>query len=124
MRFSNLKLVGYLQKVSNWATQHHQQLFLGEFGVANSQTCLDALHQMAVQLQHPARKGWTYWAGGEWWHNYAFSIQPDATHPVKPQLQVLKPYLTHRSKVVIQTQRKVSMVVVVEFKSPCQPCNA
>ncbi len=92
---SPTKLVGYLQKVSNWATQHHQQLFLGEFGVANSQTCLDALHQMAVQLQHPAWKGWTYWAAGEWWKNYAFSIQPDAAHPIKPQLQVLKPFFAH-----------------------------
>lgn len=88
-------LTSYLQKVSDWAVQHHQRLFLGEFGVASSQNCLDGLQQMAIQLQHPAWKGWTYWAAGEWWKNYAFSIQPDAAHPIKPQLQVLKPFFAH-----------------------------
>lgn len=85
----------YLQQVAQWAQSHQQSVFLGEFGMAASQTCLTGLQTMLQQLQQPSWKGWTYWAAGEWWQHYAFSIQPDAAQPNKPQFSSLKPYLSH-----------------------------
>ncbi len=67
-----------LKTITDWATAKHQQLFLGEFGVATDVTSMKALDKMlAYMTQHQdVWKGATYWAGGPWWGNYAFSIEP------------------------------------------------
>ena len=36
--------------------------------------------------------GWTYWAGGDWWGNYPYSIQPQDGR-TKPQGEVLKRHI-------------------------------
>lgn len=79
--------------INDWAAQHRQQLFLGEFGTPGEASCLTALDAM---LSHTTDskiwRGWTYWAAGAWWGDYPLSVSPrngiDA-----PQLAVLKKYL-------------------------------
>ena len=53
------------------------RFFLGEFGVAENQTCLDDL-QVLIESTHDENiwMGWAYWAAGRQWGGYPFSIQP------------------------------------------------
>ena len=85
--------VDRLQAVTQWAEATGNKLFLGEFGVASDQTSLTALNNMLDFMeQHPqAWQGATYWAGGAWWGNYAFSAEPNSmSNPVdKAQMTVL-----------------------------------
>jgi endoglucanase len=82
-----------LQEVTQWAESTGNKLFLGEFGVASDQTSITALNNMLDFIdQHPAAwQAATYWAGGPWWGNYAFSAEPTSlTNPVdKPQMTAL-----------------------------------
>lgn len=79
--------------INDWAVQHHQQLFLGEFGTPPDASCLAALDAM---LSHTTDstiwRGWTYWAAGAWWGDYPLNVSLrngiDA-----PQLAVLQKYL-------------------------------
>ena len=65
-------------------------LFLGEVGVTTDQTSLTALDGMLTYMnQHTdAWQGVTYWAGGPWWGNYMFSIEPQ-NGVDKPQMAIL-----------------------------------
>lgn len=81
-----------LVTVTNWLRQHEEQGFLGEFGVANNSTCLQALDDMLDFMDANADVwlGWTYWAAGPWWGDYMFSIEPDAQGNDAPQTAVLR----------------------------------
>lgn len=72
-----------------WAKTNQQQLFLGEFGVPQNQTCLETLTHILDLLDPTVWKGSTYWATGSWWGTYplAINIKPDV---VSPQWQILK----------------------------------
>lgn len=67
-----------LKAITQWAEKTGNELFLGEFGAATDSTSMKALDKMLAYVnQHQdAWKGATYWAGGPWWGNYAFSIEP------------------------------------------------
>lgn len=82
------------KSINNWAAQHHQQLFLGEFGTPPDSSCLTALDAM---LRHTSNRtiwrGWTYWAAGAWWGSYPLSISP-RNGDEAPQLAVLRKYLS------------------------------
>lgn len=83
-----------LVDVTQWAKQTGNQLFLGEFGVAQNQTALKALDNM-LSYMHQHQDVWlgaTYWAGGPWWGNYMFSIEV-ANGVDKPQMGILEKYL-------------------------------
>lgn len=71
-----------LKEVTDWATATHNKLFLGEFGVGSDATSLTALDTMLNYMtQHQdVWQGATYWAGGPWWGNYMFSIEPQNGH--------------------------------------------
>ncbi len=87
--------ISTLLPITNWSRQHGKHLFLGEFGVGSSETCLDALDQIMRFLGENGDVwlGWTYWAGGEWWPaDYFTNIQPSDGHD-RPQLLVLERYL-------------------------------
>lgn len=79
--------------INEWAAQHHQQLFLGEFGTPSNASCLAALDAMLSHTtQSAVWRGWTYWAAGAWWGDYPLSVSP-RNGAEAPQLAVLKKYL-------------------------------
>lgn len=77
------------QRISDWAIEHNQQLFLGEFGVPSSPECIASLTRLLELTQSPPWRGWTYWAAGRWWGNYHMAISAH-NQPLSPQWGPLK----------------------------------
>ena len=79
-----------LTAITQWAEATGNRLFLGEVGVATDQTSLTALDRMLSYMhQHTdVWQGVTYWAGGPWWGDYMFSIEPQ-NGVDKPQMAIL-----------------------------------
>lgn len=84
-----------LQSFTNWLRQHGKRGFLGEFGVANNETCLAAMDNMLGHLDANSDVwlGWTWWAAGPWWGTYMFSLEPNPNGTDKPQMAVLQKHL-------------------------------
>jgi endoglucanase len=90
-----------LTAVTQWAEATGNRLFLGEVGVypdPNDSTSLTALDGMLTYMQQhtDAWQGMTYWAGGPWWGDYMFSIEPQ-NGADKPQMTVLLRHLSSAS---------------------------
>ncbi|WP_300972964.1 glycoside hydrolase family 5 protein [Sphingomonas sp. LHG3406-1] len=83
-----------LQAVTRWLRQQKARAVLGEFGVDSSPACLAALDDMLGFLRQNGDVwiGWNYWAGGDWWGDYALGIQPK-NGKERPQAAVLRKYL-------------------------------
>ena len=79
-----------LTAITQWAEATNHRLFLGEVGVATDQTSLTALDRMLSYMQQHTNvwQGVTYWAGGPWWGDYMFSIEPQ-NGVDKPQMAIL-----------------------------------
>lgn len=86
---------GSLVAFTQWARARRVKGFLGEFGFAATPDAMaegqDLLRYMADNKD--VWRGWTYWAAGQWWGTYAFSVEPGKDGTDKPQMQVL---LQHR----------------------------
>jgi aryl-phospho-beta-D-glucosidase BglC (GH1 family) len=89
-----------LTAITQWARDNHQRLFLGEVGVDQQAISLQALDNMLTYIkQHTdVWSGVTYWAGGPWWGNYMFSIEPQnvnnpSNYGDKPQMGILEKHL-------------------------------
>lgn len=85
-----------LVNVTNWARGLGKQLFLGEFGFAVPEGNVEAKALMDyMDANRDVWAGWTYWAGGQWWGEYMFTIEPlNLTTPVdRPQMAFLTPHL-------------------------------
>lgn len=80
-----------LEGFTTWLRQNNARGFLAEFGVASDATSLAALDNLLdhVDDNSDVWLGWTYWAGGPWWGDYAFSVEPDANGD-RPQMAVLE----------------------------------
>ena len=67
-----------LAGVTDWLRREKAGAFLGEFGGTRSATCLAALDGLLGYLDSNGDvwRGWTYWAGGDWWGDYPYSIAP------------------------------------------------
>jgi endoglucanase len=77
-----------------WLREHGRRGFLGEFGGARNDTCSAALDDLLDHLDanRDVWAGWTYWAGGPWWGDYMFTIEPvDGVD--RPQMDVLEGHL-------------------------------
>lgn len=84
---------GMFDRISDWAEEHDQQLFTGEFGVPPTGECLETLNRMlSLMTDSDNWRGWSYWAAGGWWGDYAMSVHPQDGKD-KPQMAVLEPYL-------------------------------
>jgi endoglucanase len=83
-----------LEEVTRWLRQQRAKGFLAEFGVPPTPVCLAALDDLMTFLRANGDVwvGWTYWAGGDWWGSYPFSIQPKDGVP-KPQSAVLQRHI-------------------------------
>ena len=79
-----------LVAVTNWARVNRVKVFLGEFGFATTAEAMaegqDLLAYMSANTD--VWRGWTYWAGGPWWGDYMFSVEPN-NGTDKPQMGLL-----------------------------------
>lgn len=80
-----------LAQFTRWARREKARALLGEFGGGSDPVCVAALDDLLDYMgsNRDVWSGATYWAGGDWWGEYPFSIQPQAGRVLKPQLQVL-----------------------------------
>ncbi len=85
-----------LSAVTKWAQAQGVRLFLGEIGVASDPASLTALSNTLNYMEQNtnAWQGAAYWAGGQWWGSYAFSVEPE-NGMSKPQMTVLSQYVSH-----------------------------
>jgi endoglucanase len=79
-----------LTAVTQWAEATGNRLFLGEVGVTADATSLTGFDGMLSYMQQHtgAWQGMTYWAGGPWWGDYMFSIEPQ-NGADRPQMNIL-----------------------------------
>jgi endoglucanase len=78
-----------------WARRTGVRGFLGEFGAPATNTCRYAVDNLLGYLgDNPdVWLGWTWWAAGPWWGDYAMSIEPSSKGDA-PQMAILTRYLT------------------------------
>lgn len=94
-----------LVQFTNWLKANDRRGFLGEFAVANSrigsggtQIGDEAIDNMLDYMEANADVwlGWTWWAGGPWWGNYMFSLEPtnlgQPSQADRPAMAVLQPH--------------------------------
>ena len=95
-RNSNLANVGpvRLAPFVSWCQANQVHGYLGEFGVPNSDPrWLNVLDVFLGALDRAGFHG-TYWAAGEWWGNYARSVQPQGNFNIdRVQMPVLSAHL-------------------------------
>jgi endoglucanase len=80
-----------LSDVTNWLRQNGKRGFLGEFGAAGNDACLNGLQQMldVMNKNSDVWLGWTYWAAGDWWPpEEPFNVQPRKGRE-RPQMKVI-----------------------------------
>jgi endoglucanase len=96
-RNSNLATVGVtrLAPFALWCNRNNVRGYLGEYGVPNNDPgWLTVLDNFLLALDAAGFDG-TYWAAGEWWGNYALSVQPQDSFMLdRPQTQVLLQHLS------------------------------
>jgi endoglucanase len=82
-----------LKTFTGWLRSNNRKGFLGEFGIAANETCLQALDNMLSYIHENGDVwlGWTYWAAGPWWGDYMFSIEPQGGTD-RLQMAVLEKY--------------------------------
>ena len=88
------RVAGFTQ----WLRTHGLRGFLGEFGVAANDTCLQAMDDLLDALEEgdDVWLGWTYWAAGPWWGNYFMSLEPiggPENGTDQPQMDAIEPHL-------------------------------
>jgi endoglucanase len=98
--------VNRLANFTSWLKAHNRKGFLGEFAVANS-TVGDAadkagdevIDNMLNFMEENADVwiGWTWWAGGPWWEEYRFTLEPTKLGqpdqgPDRAAMAVLQPH--------------------------------
>jgi endoglucanase len=78
-------------RISQWAKDNGLRLFLGEFGMAATEECLQTLERFLQLMEGTEWLGWTYWAAGSWWGNYPFALNTNSNAP-SGQWTLLKNY--------------------------------
>lgn len=83
-----------LEAFTAWARRHKARAFLAEFGWAdNPKAHAEGKSLLAhMSANRDVWIGWTYWAGGPWWGDYMFSIEPKDGAD-RPQMSVLEEFL-------------------------------
>ncbi|WP_291327870.1 glycoside hydrolase family 5 protein [Desulfovibrio sp. UCD-KL4C] len=86
-----------LEGITKWLRKNKQKAFLGEFGIANNQLCLNSMDNMLkyIEKNSDAWGGWTYWAGSKYFGKYMFNIYP-ADSSVFPQFKILQKYMKNK----------------------------
>lgn len=80
-----------LTNVTDWLRENGKRGFLGEFGVAGNEPCLDGLKQVfgLMSSNSDVWLGWSYWAAGDWWPpQEPLNVQPHGGKD-RPQMKVI-----------------------------------
>ena len=79
---------------TEWARKHGVRGFLGEFGWATNDAAQKEGRDLLCSMSgsQDVWLGWAYWAGGPWWGDYMYSIQP-SDGVDRPQMGVLSEFL-------------------------------
>jgi endoglucanase len=95
-----------LVAVTNWLRDNNRKAFLGEFAVANSTIGAgigdEAIANMLNYMDNndDVWLGWTWWAGGPWWGNYRFTIEPTnlglPNEADRPVLGAIQPFFAQK----------------------------
>ena len=83
-----------LAAFTEWAREHGVRGFLGEFGWAANKPAQKEGRDLLcfIGRNQDVWLGWTYWAGGPWWGDYMYSVEPrDGVD--RPQMSVLSEFL-------------------------------
>jgi len=87
-----------LAAFTEWARKNGVRGFLGEFGWAANDAAQKEGRDLLcfIRANQDVWLGWTYWAGGPWWGDYMFSIEPlDGAD--RPQISVLSEFVTPKA---------------------------
>ncbi len=92
----NLATVGAtrLSPFVTWCRNNNVRGYLGEYGIPNTDArWMTVLDNFLTALDAAGFPG-TYWAAGEWWGDYALSVQPQNDFTIdRPQLGILARHL-------------------------------
>ena len=83
-----------LEGFVKWLRENGKKGFLGEFAGGNNATCNAAVKNMLdfVHASSDVMIGWLWWAGGPWWGDYQFALDPKDGAD-RPQMALLAPHL-------------------------------
>ncbi len=83
-----------LQVFTDWLQENNYRGFLGEIGVGDNQTCLNALRNTLTHIDDKKDMwmGWTYWAASPWFSSYMYNVYPPDV-VLFPQAEVLKEFI-------------------------------
>ncbi|ACA15606.1 glycoside hydrolase family 5 [Methylobacterium sp. 4-46] len=82
-----------LAAFTDWARRRGAKAFLGEFGFALPAGEAEARALLSFVAAHTdVWQAYAYWAGGPWWGDYAFSIEPGKEGD-KPQMALLRHFM-------------------------------
>jgi endoglucanase len=84
-----------LANFTTWCRANGVRGFLGEFAGSTDSGCLVAVSNMLnyVQANTDVWMGWTWWAGGPWWGEYMFTLEPIGSTTDRAQMNVLEPFI-------------------------------
>jgi endoglucanase len=82
-----------LAAFTEWARTHGVRGFLGEFGWAANTPAQKEGNDLLCYMHRnqDVWLGWTYWAGGPWWGDYMYSVEPKDGMD-RPQMKVLSQF--------------------------------
>lgn len=77
-----------------WLRDNHKRGIVGEFAGGNNATCNAAVTDMIHTMNDASDVivGWLWWAGGPWWGDYQFTLDPKGGVD-RPQMALLAPFL-------------------------------
>lgn len=83
-----------LEPFVRWLRANGKRGFIGELAGGRNATCYAAIDDMLsyVMESSDVLDGWLWWAGGPWWGNYKFTLEP-SNGVDRPQMVVLAPFL-------------------------------
>jgi len=78
----------------SWLRAHNYKGFLGEWAGGRTDICYQAIQDITTYMDNNSDVllGWTWWAGGPWWGDYIYALDP-ANGQDQPQMQYLTPHL-------------------------------
>jgi endoglucanase len=84
------RLAGFVK----WLRENGKKGFLGEFAGGNNTTCKAAIADTLkyIHANGDVLRGWLWWAGGPWWGDYKFALDPKSGVD-RPQMSWLTPWM-------------------------------
>ena len=115
-----------LPDFTEWLIANDRKAFLGEFAVANSMIGSDpsqigdeAINNMLGYMADNSEvwTGFTWWAGGPWWGDYMYTIEPTnlgtSSQADQPSMTLLEPYFAAELEYSSRTEQWLNSSAVV-----------